>query len=120
MLGYSLEVGSDLYHVLWWPNRMVHFLGGLSMAVSGFFILDLAKKWKMVNTANKIVDFLIILLFVMSITVLWEFYEFISDRYFYTNAQPTVYDTMMDQVMGVLGAVFFGVCWLAVRLFKKD
>lgn len=111
MLGYSLEIGSVSYHILWWPNRVVHFLGGLSMTVTGYFILNLTKKWKLINTANKAVDFFIIFLFVMSITALWEFYEFLSDKYFYTHAQPSVDDTMKDMFMGAMGAIFFGFVW---------
>jgi hypothetical protein len=121
MLGYSLETGWTAYHnhILWWPNRVVHFLGGLSMAVSGYFILKLIKKWKLINASNRIIDFLIIFLFVSSITVFWEFYEFVSDKYFYTNAQPDVNDVMMDQIMGVLGAISFGIFWRIALLSKK-
>ncbi len=119
LLGYAWEVGWDNYHVFWWPNRLVHFLGGVSMAVMAYFILDLTKKWKWVNTANKLVDFFLILFFVMSTTVFWESYEFLSDKFFFTVAQPSVDDTMKDMFMGALGALVFGIGWFACSFFKK-
>ncbi len=118
LLGYAWEVGWDKYHVLWWPNRLVHFLGGVSMAVMAYFILDLIKKLKWVNNANKFVDFFLILFFVMSTTVVWEFYEYISDVFFFTVAQPSVDDTMKDMLMGMLGAIVFGIGWSVCNFFK--
>lgn len=111
MLGYSLQASWDNYQVLWWPNRVVHLLGGLSFAVVGYFILDIFKKLKWISTSSKVVDFFIILFFVMSVAVLWEFREFLSDKYLHTNSQISVADTIKDMFMGMVGAVLFGVGW---------
>jgi hypothetical protein len=40
-----------------------------------------------------------------STTVLWEFAEFISDRYFGTHAQGGLLDTLFDMALGCGGAI---------------
>ena len=120
LLGYAWDIGWDGYHTIWWPNRLVHFLGGVSTAIFAYYLLDLVKKFKLLNTLNKVVDFFIILIFVMSITVVWEFYEYLSDLYLLTNAQPSVADTMKDMFMGMLGAIIFGVSWAVCLFFRAD
>ncbi len=118
MLGYALEAGWADYKVIFWPNRIVHFLGGLSIAVTAYFILQKIKNYNVIKTNTKLADFFLILFFVMSITVFWEFYEFLSDKYLFTSAQPSVADTMKDMFMGMLGAISFGVGWAVSYLFK--
>lgn len=120
LLGYAWDIGWDGYHTIWWPNRLVHFLGGVSTAIFGYYLLGLIKKFKLISTSNKIVDFFIILMFVMSITVVWEFYEYLSDLYLFTNAQPSVSDTMKDMFMGMLGAIVFGISWFFKKVCKFD
>ena len=116
MFGYSLQASWGDYQILGWPNRVVHILGGVSFAVVGYFVLDLAKKSKLVNTSNRFIDFILILFFVMSVSVFWEFWEFLSDKYLRTNSQSSVADTVKDMFMGMLGAVLFGFGWLIARL----
>lgn len=81
------------------------------MAVVGYFILDLIKKRKIISVSNKFIDFGLIFIFVVSVSVLWEFWEFLSDKYFLTNSQISIADTMKDMFMGMLGAFLFGVGW---------
>lgn len=52
--------------------------------------------------------------------VIWEFAEFVSDRYFGTGAQVSVADTMGDLLMGMLGAgvVMVGWGWIQLQRFK--
>lgn len=119
LLGYAWDIGWDGYHTIWWPNRLVHFLGGVSAAIFGYYLLGLVKKLKFVSTLNKVVDFFIILIFVMSITVVWEFYEYLSDVYLLTNAQPSVADTMKDMFMGMFGAIVFGIGWAKCVFLAK-
>ena len=111
MLGYTLEVAYPSYHILWWPNRLVHFLGGLSIAISVYYIFNLFKKADYIKTVNFVFDALIVILAVMSVTVVWEFYEFLSDTYLYTHSQPNVAD-----VMGMLGAAFFATAWMLSKV----
>ena len=43
----------------------------------------------------------------MAMAVVWEFYELISDTYFFTHSQLSNADTMNDLIMGGVGALFF-------------
>ena len=107
------------YNILWWLNVLFHFLGGLSMATSGWVILNLAKNYKKIKTANIFIDFILIINFVMAMAVIWEVHELISDIYFFTNAQISNADTMKDLIMGGLGALFFCLAWLIRRLAAR-
>ncbi len=89
------------------------------MAVSGYFILDLAKNYNKIKTANIFIDFILILNFVMAMAVVWEFYELISDTYFFTHSQLSNADTMNDLIMGGVGALFFCLFWLLRRIVAK-
>jgi len=108
------------YDILWWPNALFHFLGGLSMAVSGFFILDLLKKAGWVQIKPVALEVVLIVFFVATAAVLWEFYEFLSDKYLHTFSQISVADTMKDQFMGFLGAIAFNLGWLVVMAIGKN
>lgn len=89
------------------------------MAISGFFILNLAKNYKKITTAGIFIDFILIINFAMAMAVVWEFYELISDTYFFTHSQLSNVDTMKDLIMGGLGALFFCLAWLIRRLVAR-
>ena len=107
------------YHILWWLNVLFHFLGGFSMASSGYLILNLEKNYKKIKTANIFVDFILIINFVIALAVLWEVHELISDIYFLTTSQVSNLDTMKDLIMGGLGALFFCLLWLIHQLTAR-
>ena len=45
--------------------------------------------------------------------LLWEFAEFLSDRYLGTNTQKGLEDTLLDILLGLVGgAIFVGVAWI--------
>jgi uncharacterized membrane protein YjdF len=119
LLGFALEVGVPIYQVITWPNRFVHFLGGVSAAVAAYFILDLLKRNKLITVSSKWLDFALIIMAVMSIAGFWEFHEYFSDTYFFTHAQPSVEDTMKDMIMGTLGACTYCLGWYVKGRFKK-
>lgn len=119
IISHSLNLLYNPEDVWWWPNILFHFSGGFSMAVSGYFILDLAKNYNKIKTANIFIDFILILNFVMAMAVVWEFYELISDTYFFTHSQLSNADTMNDLIMGGVGALFFCLFWLLRRIVAK-
>lgn len=119
IVSHALNLLYNPDDVWWWPNILFHFSGGFSMAVSGYFILDLAKNYKKINTANIFVDFILIINFVAAMALLWEFYELISDTYFFTHSQLSNADTMRDMILGGVGALFFCLFWLLRRLIAK-
>ena len=110
----SLKTFYEPYSTVWWWNVLFHFLGGISMAASGFFLLRFFKRIGCVSTADAVVDGILVVLFTMSIAVCWEFYEFLSDTFLYTHSQVSNFDTMKDLCMGTLGALVcaaFSLIW---------
>ncbi|MBP6859027.1 MAG: hypothetical protein KBC69_00170 [Candidatus Magasanikbacteria bacterium] len=119
LIGDSLNNFYEPYSTVWWWNVLFHFLGGVSMAISGFFILNLAKRIDKIKTTSRLVEALLIIMFVMSVAVVWEFYEFLSDKFLYTHSQASNFDTMKDLCMGTLGAISFSKAWLIQQWVKK-
>jgi len=119
LIADSLNNFYEPYSTIWWWNVLFHFLGGISMATSGFFILQIAKRFHKITSSSPVIDAVLIILFTMSIAVCWEFYEFLSDTYLYTHSQVSNFDTMKDLCMGTLGAIVFSSGWLVVRLRKQ-
>ena len=119
LLGYALDTGVPAYQVLGWPNRLVHFLGGLSAALAVYFVIDLVKRYNYITISNRLLDLLLIITSVLAIASVWEMWEFLSDTYLGTHSQPNVADTIKDMIMGALGAVVFCVEWSLKDLYKK-
>lgn len=119
IVSHSLNLIYNPENVWWWPNILFHFMGGFSMAISGYFILALAKKYNKINTAGIFVDFILIINFVVAMAVVWEFYELISDTYFFSHSQLSNADTMRDMILGGVGALFFCLFWLLRRLIAR-
>lgn len=119
LLGYILELAVPIYQIITWPNRFVHFLGGLSAAVAAYFAWDLVKRFNWITVMYRWLDFILIIISVMAIAGFWEFWEFYSDTFYFTNAQPSVNDTMKDMIMGLLGAFAFCLGWEVKLLYKK-
>ena len=109
------------YDDFWWINILFHFLGGLSITISGFFILDMAKRFDLIKTKSIFIDAFLLTCFVMSVATAWEFYEFFADRYLNTlgfHGPITYTDTIKDLIMGTLGVIFFCLAWIVARSVK--
>lgn len=110
-LAYTIAPYS--YDTLYLDTPM-HFLGGVSIAISSAYFLKLCEKNKLLSLKSFLLRTFIIVSFVALAATLWEFYEFLSDRYLGTLAQATVFDTMKDYFMGLAG----GLIYCLVRLKK--
>lgn len=121
MVSYYLDHFTSVYRVFEWPNRLMHFLGGLSISVPIYFTLKWAKANKFISTSNKWFDFILIVISAMCVASLWEFHEYFHDKYFPGPflAQPSVDDTMKDMIMGMLGSMMFVLTWWISGFFKK-
>lgn len=121
MAGYYLDQFTAAYQILEWPNRLMHFLGGLSITVPIFIVLKWAKANKFISTSSHWVDFLLLVMGAMFVATFWEYHEYIHDTYFPSLhlAQPSVDDTMKDMVMGMLGSITFVLGWWILGFFKK-
>lgn len=92
----------------------MHFLGGIAIATGSYFIFEHLEQRGELKTTPIVKIF-----FAISITalaaVLWEISEFGDDTLFGAMHQPSVWDTMKDLTMGLLGASVVGL----YNRFKK-
>jgi len=87
----------------WW-NNFTHFLAGL---ILGILILLFLIYLNQVSDNLYIPDWLIsffVLIFILSISVFWEQFEFFMDTFFYTSLQGGVEDTAFDMLANTVGA----------------
>lgn len=91
----------------YWPHAdmPLHFFGGMSIAffVSGNYQLlhhESAKRSRVV-----LLELVLIVSLTATAAVFWEFGEFALDHFFATNLQGSLLNTMMDLIMGMLGAL---------------
>ena len=104
VLGFYLLARSFLLFKLFPPLDIpTHFLGGV--AITYFFRVAIRHSEKVVGE----IPFPIQILFAITCTgttaILWEFYENILDRFFGTQMVRGVEDTIVDLLMGLLGAL---------------
>jgi hypothetical protein len=110
-------LAEDIY-LLYSIDTYSHFLGGIVIAYSASYGLDIMEKRRWISIQKPILKCVIILSVVMAVAVWWEFYEFIYD-YFLNPIrimQPGVGDTMKDLYMGMFGVIVFCV----KMLYKSD
>ena len=110
-------------HMAWWRgvgayaafpllDIPMHFLGGLAIA---FFLWTANSVYSRSGTFGRPNGNAIAVLTLTSTAtcaLLWEFAEFLSDRYLGTNTQKGLEDTLLDMLLGVVGGVVFvGIAW---------
>lgn len=103
---------ANLYHLYWSTNEfdsLVHFLGGATF--SAFFLWFYFFSGFFSPIKRDLKNFLLIsILGVMLVSVSWEIYElFLGEAIM--NKQEYPFDTMLDFIMDILGAVaicFYG------------
>jgi len=88
----------------------MHFFGGVAIS---YFIAkgyNIAEAHGLLGQPARCLYFVTVSAVATTTTVLWEFAEFLSDRYFGTHAQLGLEDTLSDMLLGCLGSlVFLGV-----------
>ncbi|MBL8031891.1 MAG: hypothetical protein JNK33_06260 [Candidatus Doudnabacteria bacterium] len=89
----------------WWVHvdKIMHVLGGMSIAVSAVAAIKLYSKEGNLRISDKLVRAIIVLGFVALAAVCWEFLEFSLDHFAYTHMQPSLRDTMGDLLAGLCG-----------------
>ena len=116
MLNYSLGViFGDVYN-LSLVDIPMHFFGGMSIAYSAQHAIGLLEQKGLLAIRNFLLKVFAIVCVVMSVAVVWEFYEFLSDYFLGTRYQPSNANTMKDLCMGMIGGVVF--CCVAIRQRK--
>jgi len=98
----------NLFFAIWWYDIPLHFLGGMWTLLLARYVYR-RSGLEIQGGGNKIALFIFFISFVLLVGVLWEFYEFISDRYIFLSGYthlPGVYeDTLKDLFFDFAGAV---------------
>lgn len=109
---WALNYVAGVYHLYWSVyefDSLVHFLAGTSISL--FFLWLYFYSGFFNPQEKKITKFFVISIFsTMFVAVSWEFFEFILGEALLQKATYP-YDTMMDLIMGFLGAIagcFYG------------
>lgn len=103
ILGYSYK----FYYLVPGWDKLMHFSGGVVFAVVGAYIPLLLKKE---YTRDILMRALFAIMFSISISALWEFYEFTADRVFGTDMQNdtivySINSYMLGSGTGVVGSI---------------
>jgi hypothetical protein len=99
----------------WWFDIVMHFFGGLWVISLILFL----KRYFIINFINKdyyIVSLLMLVGLVVFVGLIWEFMEFIADRYVlktgFTYMRGVYEDTLSDLLMDIIGGTFGAIVYL--------
>ena len=97
----------NLYFIISWWDKLLHFSGGIAFALIGYYLIKLLNKGKPVSLAVRIV---FAICFSIALSAVWEFYEFGMDRVFGTDMQQDRYITAVNSYFladgyGVVGSL---------------
>ena len=107
----------NLYHIIPYWDRILHFLSGFLTTKIGYEIYIKLNG----NTKNKALVILFCILFASSCASVWEIWEFFSDILFKTNAQNnSLSDTMWDIILGTSSSFLYTHFFLERKKFKKN
>lgn len=120
----SVYLGSTqrLYWSIEWYDTLLHVTGGVLLGFIGLVLLSVLQKHRSVEFDPLIVSFFAFCFSVTFLT-LWEVYEFLVDTFFGLEMQwghvdtivdterrgAWLVDTMLDLIVGIVGAVFVSV-----------
>ena len=107
-----LSLGFDAYDVLPSLDVPMHLLGGAAIAYFFHVVIAHVDRLGWVRVGSRTAELILVFGLVAAATVVWEFAEFLADYFFRLGAQPSVANTMKDQLMGLVG----GVAYIGVRL----
>ena len=99
----------------------MHLLGGLAIAFFFWTTYSICARTGAFGQPNSTAIAVLTLTSAASSAVLWEFAEYLSDRYLGTNTQKGLEDTLLDMLLGLVGgAVFVGVALVRARRRARD
>lgn len=108
---FVVWIFSNIYEWLfyyWWVDVVLHFAGGFWVFVLSRYITDQHKN-SISGERRNLMTFLAFISFVAFAGVLWEFFEFVLDRYIilngYTYLSGVFEDTLSDLLMDILGGI---------------
>lgn len=101
----------------WYANiehfdKLMHALGGMSIAVGTFSLYSLLRQRKLVGTNHLLVISIAVVAIVVSTAVAWEWMEFLIDTLTGSHMQISLTDTMGDLLAGTLGGTIISLAKL--------
>lgn len=105
------------YDDIWWWDILTHTFSASILTFLAFVVL-----WAF-QSSSELIDIplnfipVILVLFILSISVPWETYEFLADHFLGTEMQYGLSDTVNDMILNVLGASVSGI--LGIFLFRE-
>ena len=106
IINLILDKKLDIYSVRPYFDIPMHFIGGVAMA---YFLGHLFKEFAsrgFLGKPNKTLLLILTFFAACTVAIFWEFYEFTADYFFQTSVQGGIPDTMLDLLMGMIGAIF--------------
>ena len=111
---HAAALGGFLSYEIWWLDIVLHFLGGLWIALFAFWFLFGYKNYS-IDIISPGILFVGLISFAVFAGVLWEFFEFswdyfIAGPYGQIQAQRNLPDTMSDLFFDLAGALVASLC----------
>ncbi len=95
-----------LYWRFWWMDMVMHFLGGLWIALLSYYVFFLSGYFKKIS--ERLSLFYTSLFFLLFVGISWEIFEYVTKV---SVAQPNyILDTYLDLLMDMIG-------WLVAYFF---
>jgi hypothetical protein len=110
---HAVALLSGVYEAVYFFDSIMHFAGGFFSALSLIGILAYARDQGWLSIDDKLVFRLLVLGLIGLVAIAWEVFELLIDAEFGTRWQPSIEDTLKDQVLGVFGA---GVAVFTLRI----
>jgi hypothetical protein len=102
----ALEV-FDAYSRIAYLDLLMHFIGGAVMAYFLHAFVTQASSMENATSDNPMTNRILVFIGTITVAVLWEFAEFMSDQFLATHTQAGLDDTLSDLLFGAIGAAFF-------------
>lgn len=109
------------YAIFGWWDMVIHFSGGIFGVLLGIYIIKLLKMKGLINTAQlPSFEILASFAFSISITSLWELFEYLSDLLLKTNLMSfDLIDTMSDTLLGMIGSILSSLFFYFIKKRRK-
>ena len=106
---HFLALEFHLYWDVWWFDCVVHFCGGICVALATlwfFYYSEIVEKQKLSNFSM----FFRLIFTTFIIGIIWEFFEFHFGLTFihHSNFLVGIFDSVSDIIMDLLGAIVVG------------
>ena len=98
----------NIYRIFPWLDIPMHFIGGASLSITYFLILQFSQKENYLRI-NSFFKVLFIFALVSLTAVFWELFEFSVEFISGWNLQGNLEDTMLDLFLGMLGGLFTAI-----------